>query len=60
MPIQLPKGVGLRGGVYYLTIWIPSHLRPHWPKTSKGTPATFAFRASLKTSDRTEAVARAN
>ncbi len=60
MPIQLPKGVNLRGGVYHLTIWIPATIRPHWPKTSKGTQATFAFRASLKTSDRTEAAARAN
>ncbi|MBU9680846.1 site-specific integrase [Burkholderia multivorans] len=60
MRIQLPKGVKLRGGVYHLTIWIPTELRPHWPKTSKGTASTFAYRASLKTSDPSEAAARAD
>ncbi|MGF6771394.1 integrase [Paraburkholderia sp. GAS199] len=60
MPTSLPTGVRLRGSVYHLRVGIPDDIRHLWPRRKDGSLAVDAYRASLKTSDRNEAAARAH
>lgn len=57
--MTMPTGVIRRGGVYWLRVGIPDDLRHLYPRTSKGALATDRYRASLKTSDKSEAKAKA-
>ncbi|KVD79292.1 hypothetical protein WI89_29210 [Burkholderia ubonensis] len=56
----LPNGLRLEGSVYHLRIGIPDKVRHLWPRLKNGNLATNAFRASLKTSDRAEAITLAH
>ncbi|MCA8146777.1 tyrosine-type recombinase/integrase [Burkholderia vietnamiensis] len=57
---SLPPGLRLVGSVYHLRIGIPDKVRHLWPRQNNGKPATDAFRASLKTADRAEAITLAH
>ncbi len=57
--MALPTGVSQRGGVYWLRVLIPDDLRHLYPRTSSGKLPTDRYRASLRTSDKTEAKVRA-
>lgn len=48
-----------KSGIFQLRIGIPQHLRHLFPRTKSGKLATDAYRASLKTSNRAEAIALA-
>jgi len=54
----LPPGLEplLKSGSYQLRIGIPKHLRHLFPHTKGGKLATDAYRASLKTRNRAEAI----
>ncbi|MEX3961783.1 tyrosine-type recombinase/integrase [Paraburkholderia sp. EG286B] len=60
MPASLPSGVRLRGSTYQLRIGVPDDIRHLWPRRADGSLAIDAYRASLKTSNRNEAAARAH
>ncbi|TDY24307.1 phage integrase family protein [Paraburkholderia sp. BL6665CI2N2] len=45
-----------KSGIYQLRIGIPKHLQHLFPRTKGGKLATDAFRASLKTANRAEAI----
>lgn len=60
MPASLPSGVRLRGSTYQLRIGVPDDIRHLWPRRADGSLAIDAYRASLKTSSRNEAAARAH
>ncbi|WP_185732536.1 tyrosine-type recombinase/integrase [Burkholderia stagnalis] len=53
---SFPPGLHLKGSVFHLRIGIPDKVRHLWPRQKSGKLATDAFRASLKTSDRAEAI----
>ncbi|WP_415868047.1 DUF6538 domain-containing protein [Burkholderia ubonensis] len=57
---SLPNGLRLEGSVYHLRIGIPDNVRHLWPRLKNGNLATNAFRASLTTSDRAEAITLAH
>ncbi|WP_124596557.1 DUF6538 domain-containing protein [Burkholderia stagnalis] len=57
---SLPPGLRLVGSVYHLRIGIPDKVRHLWPRQKNGKLATDAFRASLKTSDRADAITQAH
>jgi integrase len=57
--MTMPTGVTRRGGVYWLRVGIPDDLRHLYPRTSKGALAADRHRASLRTSDKGEARAKA-
>jgi len=55
--------VGLRrdtSGVWQLRIGVPDDIRPYWPKRPDGSMAVDAYRRSLRTRDRGEAVLEAH
>ncbi len=54
----LPPGLrpDAKSGVYHLRIGIPKEIRHLFPRTKGGKPATDAFRGSLGTANRTEAI----
>lgn len=56
MSVRLPTGVSLRGSVFYIRIGLPEDLRHLWPRLPNGKPATDAYRASLNTRNRDEAI----
>jgi integrase len=56
----LPPGLKLVGSVYHLRIGIPKGITHLWPRLKNGKQATDAFRESLKTSDRAEAITLAH
>lgn len=56
----LPAGLKRVGSVWQLRIGIPIDVRPLWPRLRNGQMATDAYRASLRTSDRSEAIAKAH
>lgn len=60
----MPLPTGLRrdekSGIYHLRIGVPDDIRPYWPKLPNGRMAVDAFRQSLKTRDRAEAVTKAH
>ncbi|MGY6160480.1 tyrosine-type recombinase/integrase [Paraburkholderia strydomiana] len=60
MPAKLPTGVYPRGGVFQLRIGVPDDIAHLWPTRADGKPATDAYRASLRTSDRTTAITKAH
>lgn len=60
MPVTLPAGVSLRGSVYHLRIGVPTEVQNLWPRQRNGKLAVDAYRASLRTSDRSEAAAKAH
>ncbi|WP_349541728.1 DUF6538 domain-containing protein [Paraburkholderia acidicola] len=60
VPISVPTGVHLRGATYHLRIGVPKDIRHLWPKLPNGKPTADAYRASLRTSDRNEAAAKAH
>jgi integrase len=59
MSVRLPTGVSLRGSVFYIRIGLPEDLRNLWPRLPNGKPATDAYRASLNTRNRDEAITKA-
>lgn len=59
----MPLPTGLRrdsGGIFHLRIGIPDDVKPYWPAQANGKPAVDAFRRSLRTRDRPEAIAQAH
>lgn len=60
MPITLPTGVHLRGSTFHLRIGVPDDIRHLWPRRKDGSLAVDVYRASLRTSDRNEAAAKAH
>lgn len=57
----MPLPTGLRrdkGGIFHLRIGVPEDVQPHWPRQPNGKPATDAFRKSLRTHDRAEAITK--
>ena len=60
MPVTLPTGVHLRSSTFHLRIGVPDDIRHLWPRRKNGSEAIDAFRASLRTSDRNDAVAKAH
>lgn len=59
----MPLPTGLRrdsGGIFQLRIGVPDDIRPFWPRLPNGKMAVDAYRRSLKTRDRTEAVTKAH
>lgn len=55
----MPLPTGLRrdsSGIFHLRIGIPEDVRPYWPRRSDGSMAVDAYRRSLKTRDRSEAI----
>lgn len=61
MPVALPAGVYLRPGsaIFQLRIGVPKDLQQHFRDPKTGKPKTDAYRKSLETSDRDEAITRA-
>ncbi len=60
--MPLPTGLDRdeASGLFHLRIGIPDDVRPFWPPKANGKPATDAFRRSLRTRDRAEAIAKAH
>ncbi|WP_080957698.1 tyrosine-type recombinase/integrase [Burkholderia vietnamiensis] len=58
MSARLPTGVSLRGSVYYIRVGLPHDIRHLWPRLPNGKLPTDAYRASLKTRNRDEAVTK--
>ena len=59
----MPLPTGLRrdsGGIFQLRIGVPDDIRPFWPRLANGKMAVDAYRRSLKTRDRTDAVTQAH
>jgi len=56
--VPLPTGLDRdeKSGYFHLRIGVPDDVRPHWPPKANGKPATDAFRRSLRTQDRNEAL----
>lgn len=54
----LPPGLrpDPKSGIYHLRIGIPKEIRHLFPRTKGGKPATDAFRESLRTANRAEAI----
>ncbi|HVR48676.1 MAG TPA: DUF6538 domain-containing protein [Pseudorhodoferax sp.] len=57
--MTMPTGVTRRGGMFWLRVGIPDDIRHLYPRTSKGALTADRYRASLKTSGKDEARARA-
>ncbi|MBK1822194.1 DUF6538 domain-containing protein [Burkholderia orbicola] len=57
----LPTGVYLRPGssVFHLRIGVPKDLQQHFRNPKTGKPKGDAYRASLRTSNRAEAITKA-
>jgi hypothetical protein len=60
--VPLPTGLDRdpKSGYFHLRIGVPKDLQPHWPPQPNGKPAKNAFRGSLNTRDRADAIARAH
>lgn len=59
--MSLPTGLRRDpGGTFHLRIGVPEDLQPYWPAQANGKPAVDAFRRSLRTRDRAEAIAKAH
>ncbi|WP_175911903.1 tyrosine-type recombinase/integrase [Burkholderia sp. BCC1640] len=58
MSARLPTGVSLRGSIFYIRVGLPDDIRHLWPRLPNGKLPTDAYRASLKTRNRDEAVTK--
>jgi len=59
--VPLPTGLSRHdGGIFHLRIGVPDDVQPYRPIKPNGKPATDAFRRSLKTRDRNEALTEAH
>ncbi len=60
--MPLPTGLSRdeKSGLFHLRIGVPDDVRPYWPPKPSGKPATDAYRRSLQTRDRHEALTRAH
>ncbi|MBY0235220.1 MAG: tyrosine-type recombinase/integrase [Burkholderiaceae bacterium] len=63
MEPDVPLPTGLRrdkSGIFHLRIGVPEDVQPYWPQQSNGKMAVDAYRKSLKTRDRSDAVTQAH
>ena len=60
--MPLPTGLDRHpdSGYFQLRIGVPDDVRPYWPLNSNGKPAADAYRRSLRTRDRNEALTQAH